>query len=163
MTLVEEYKEIEIDLSTMGNLTAVLMYKNIPVLRFMYRDGFPKIIEVTNVGRNLVPKEIIDSEDKPTALVEFLLRRICPNITINNEEFKESSTILFPHLQRYLTYTYGQCIFDEYWLDCIEDRECWNNTLFEFVRFPRKRWEELPRYRKRKDIENYVLNMVKID
>lgn len=110
----------------LGNLGGVLYKNNTPVLKFKFKSNRLISKELLTEDKALLPFEIEHYGLTENSLIEFFEARITPETRIGFNELLTSTPIKYYHPERIIRYQSGRCIHDRYWLECDDDKSCWN-------------------------------------
>jgi hypothetical protein len=107
-----------------GNLGGTIYYENTPITKFKFVGGQLKELEVYSTDKKIIPFEFFDGVDAKS-IIKFFDERITPETRQGLTEELKKTPIQYYHEERLIRYCSGRCIHDKYWLDCDDDRTCW--------------------------------------
>ena len=117
-------------MKSLGNMGGILLFRDLPVLMFKYRNGVLLSLNMLTEDLSELPVEF---RVKPPheALTEFLIDQVTPDTRYDIDEELAKSPIQYYDVERMLRYSYGFNIDSLHWIRQDEDISCWDGTALE--------------------------------
>lgn len=131
-------------MKTVGQFGGILYFKDIPVLKFKFKGGYPVEYELVGDKRFLPADFELNGYDLFRGLVSFFSDRCTPDTRIGIHETLAATPIKYYHVERMLRYNHAQCIHDCFWVEQDNDNSCWDGTELEGIGVkPNKDWNNI--------------------
>ena len=100
----------------LGNLAGTIMFRQIPLVSFAYKNGKLMNAQLLNYDKAILPFEFMNFRCDELTVTQFFAERITPDTRQGLQKYLDKAGIGYYDPEAIIRYQNGRCIHDKYWV-----------------------------------------------